>query len=409
MFDPDKWQEILATIRKNKLRTFLTAFSVMWGVFMLVILLGASTGLHQGVIHTFADDAINSIWVYSGKTSMAYKGLQPGRDIQFKNEDFENVRDLVDGVEYATARYMVWNAEVSYGDEFSTYPLRAVNPDHQYLENSLIKKGRFLSPADLNQKRKVAVIGKEIVNDLFPDKDPIGEHVRVYGIPFKVIGVFEDTGNSREQRYIYIPLSSGQTVFGAGDDIQMFMVTTGNLSLPASMRMSEEIDQMLRRKHTIHPDDEGAISVRNNNEEFKEITDIMTGIKVFVWIIGAFTIIAGIVGVSNIMSIVVKERTKEIGVRKALGATPASVVFLVLQESVFITALAGYIGLVLGVFTLEGVSNLIGEVEMFRNPEVDFDVALITLAIMVIAGALAGLFPSLRAARIKPVVALKDE
>lgn len=409
MFDLDKWQEIFATIRKNKLRTVLTAFAVMWGVFMLVILLGASTGLEKGVYHTFSDDAINSIWVYSGKTSMAYKGLKPGRDIQFKTEDFENVRNLIDGVEYATARYMVWNAEVTFGDDFSTYPLRAVNPDHQFLENTIIESGRFLNPDDLASGRKVAVIGKDIVDDLFGETNPLGEYVNVYGIPFKVVGVFEDTGNAREQRYIYVPLTSGQQVFGAGDDIQMFMVTTGSLTLPQTMRMSNEIDQMLRRKHTIHPDDQSAIHVSNNNEEFKEITDIMSAIRIFVWIIGIFTIIAGIVGVSNIMSIVVKERTKEIGIRKALGAGPASVVFLILQESVFITAIAGYLGLLLGVFTLEGVSNLIGEVEMFRNPEVDFNVALITLAIMVLSGALAGLFPSVRAARIKPIVALKDE
>jgi putative ABC transport system permease protein len=409
MFDIDKWHEIFSTIRKNKLRTFLTGFSVMWGVFMLVILLGASTGLQNGVINSFSDDAINSIWIFSGKTSLAYKGLKPGRDIQFKTEDFESVRDLVQGVEYATARYMVWNAEVTYGDEFSTYPLRAVNPDHQYLENSIIKKGRFLNPDDLSMKRKVAVIGKDIVEDLFPDRDPIGEYVKVYGIPFKVVGVFEDTGNAREQRYIYIPLNSGQQVFGAGNDIDMFMVTTGSLPLPETMRMRSEIEEMLRRKHRVHPDDQSAISVRNNNEEFKEITDIMDAIRMFVWIIGIFTIIAGIVGVSNIMSIVVKERTKEIGIRKAIGAGPASVVFLILQESIFITALAGYLGLLLGVFTLEGVSNLIGKVEMFQNPEVNFNVALSTLLIMVIAGALAGLFPSLRAARIKPVVALKDE
>ncbi|MCH2215763.1 MAG: ABC transporter permease [Flavobacteriales bacterium] len=409
MFDLDKWQEIFATIRKNKLRTFLTAFSVMWGVFMLVVLLGASKGLHNGVLHMFSDDAINSIWVFSGKTSLAYKGLKPGRQIQFKTEDFENVRDMVDGVEYATARYMVWSAQVSYGDEFSTYPLRAVNPDHQYLENSIIKKGRFLNLEDLLEKRKVAVIGKEIVDDLFPDTNPIGEYVKVYDIPFKVVGVFEDTGNSREQRYIYIPLTSGQSVFGAGDDIRMFMVTTGKLPLPETMRMSSEIDQMLRRKHTIHPDDYSAIEVSNNNEEFKEITDILLGMEIFVWIIGIFTIIAGIVGVSNIMSIVVKERTKEIGIRKALGATPASVVFLVLQESIFITGFAGYLGLLLGVLLLEGVSSSVGDLGMFRNPEVDFNVALATLALMVVAGGLAGLFPSLRAARIKPVIALKDE
>lgn len=409
MFDLDKWQEILATIGKNKLRTFLTAFSVMWGIFMLVILLGISQGLQNGIETSFNDDAINSIWVRSGKTSLAYKGLKPGRKIQYTTEDFNEVLRTIDGIEHATMRYMVWNAEVTYQNDYGTYPIRAVNPDHQFLENSVILDGRFLSNEDIISKRKLAVIGKDAKNDLFPDNDPIGKYIQIFGIPFKVIGVFEDTGSDSEMRYVYVPITIGQQIFGAGDNIDMFMLTTGTLPLHTTIQMSEKIEDMLKRKYTVAPEDEAAIYVRNNNEEFKEISDIMLAMKVFVWIIGVFTIIAGIVGVSNIMSVVVKERTKEIGVRKALGATPASVIGLILQESVFITALAGYVGLLMGVFTLEGLSNLIGKQEMFERPEVNFDVAIATLIIMVVAGAFAGFFPALRAARIKPVVALRDE
>lgn len=409
MFDIDKWQEILATISKNKLRTFLTAFSVMWGIFMLVLLLGASQGLRNGVENAFSDDAVNSIWISSGKTSVAYKGLKPGRKIQFTTEDFNNVLNTIEGIEHATARYSVWNAEVSYGEEFSTYPLRSVHPDHQYLENTKMISGRFLLPSDLDSKTKYAVIGKDVEKDLFKGEPAIGKYIQMYGINFKVIGVFQDLGNPREMRYIYIPLTAGQQIFGAGENIDQFMITTGKLPLPVTISMAEQIETLLKRTHTVAPEDQGAIYVSNNNEEFKEITNILAAMKMFVWVIGIFTIIAGIVGVSNIMSIVVKERTKEIGVRKAIGATPGSVIALILQESIFITALAGYLGLLLGVFTIEGLSNLIGDQEIFRNPQVNFNVAMTTLAIMIIAGALAGFFPALRAARIKPVVALRDE
>lgn len=409
MFDIDKWQEILMTIRKNKLRTFLTAFSVLWGIFMLVVLLGVSQGLQNGIVASFNDDAINSIWVRSGKTALPYKGLQAGREIQFTTEDFDYVKNHFPGVEYSSARETVWSAEVSYGSDYNSYRVRSVNPGHRYIENTIIKSGRFLNNKDLTAKRKVAVIGVDVVKDLFSHSDPIGKYIKIFGIPFKVIGVFEDEGSEREQRNIYIPLTIGQQIFGDGNDIGMFVVTTGNLPLYRTEAMVQDIEDYLRHKYTISPEDESAIYVRNNNKEFKNITDILLGIKVFVWIIGIFTIIAGVVGVSNIMSVVVKERTKEIGVRKALGATPGSVIGLILHEAVFITAFAGYIGLVLGVFTLEAMGRIIGKQSMFERPEVNFNVAIATLIIMVLAGALAGFFPALRAARIKPVVALRDE
>ncbi len=409
MFSIDKWQEILAAIAKNKLRTFLTAFSVFWGIFMLIILLGASEGLRNGIITEFNDDAINSIWVRSGKTSVAYKGLKPGREIQFTDEDYETVLKTVDGIEQASARYMVWNAGVNRGKEFNTYPIRAVHPGHQFIENSIILEGRFISPQDVAAQRKLAVIGEDVYSDLFPEGDAIGQYIQIFGVSFKVIGVFTDTGSSREMRYIYVPITAGQQVFGVGTDINMFAVTTGALALPKTMEMRQQIEDLLKRKHDIAPADDAAIYVRNNNEEFKEISDIILGIKIFVWIIGGFTIIAGIVGISNIMSVVVKERTKEIGVRKALGATPFSVIGLILHESIFITAFAGYLGLVAGVFALEGISALIGKQQMFESPQVNFKVAISTLIIMVGAGAIAGLFPAIRAASIKPVVALRDE
>lgn len=409
MFDIDKWQEIVATISKNKLRTFLTAFSVMWGIFMLVILLGASTGLQNGVRYAFSDDAVNSIYIRAGKTAVSYKGLKPGRRIQLTREDFSEVIRTINNIPYGSCSYSKWSAEVTYGNEYSTYPLNAVQPPYQLLENSIITEGRYINAQDIQGRKKVAVIGTDVAKDLFKGADPIGEYIEVYGINFKVIGVFTDTGSPRELRNIYIPLEVGQQIFGAGNDIDRFTVSTGDMPLEMTISVTDQIEQMLKQRHTVAPEDQSAIYITNSNVEFKEIMDILTALNIFVWIIGIFTIIAGIVGVGNIMSIVVKERTKEIGVRKALGATPASVVALILQESIFVTAFAGYIGLVLGVFTVEGLANLIGDQQMFRNPEVNINVAITTIGIMVVAGALAGLIPSLRAAQIKPVIALRDE
>lgn len=409
MFDIDKWQEIFATIAKNKLRTFLTAFAVMWGIFMLVVLLGASNGLQNGVEGMFSRNAVNSISVRSGKTTMAYRGLKPGRSIQYTNEDYDHILRSVEGIEYSAATYSVWNAQVSRARDFNTYPLRSVHPDHRHIAKTVMVDGRYLNRDDLAEKRKVAVIGKDVADDLFKKSDPVGEYISIWGIPFKVIGVFEDLENQREMRYIYLPLPVGQQVFGFGDRIEMFNVTTGNLPVHMTVAMADEIERLIKQKHRVHPDDQSAVNIRNNNVEFQNVTEIIGSIRLFVWVIGIFTIIAGIVGVSNIMSIVVKERTKEIGVRKALGAPPLSVISLIIQESVFITAVAGYIGLVLGVLTIEFLAGKVEGQTIFTNPEVDFNAALTTIVILVVAGAFAGFFPALRAASIKPVEALKDE
>lgn len=407
MFDIDKWNEILETLSKNKLRTFLTGFSVFWGIFMLVILLGAGNGLKNGINNEFNDDAVNSIWIRAGVTNVAYKGLKPGRRIELKNADFDQTQAM-NGAEFASARYNIWNANVNYGSEGGSFHIRSVHPDHQFIENTIISRGRYINPMDLSDVRKVAVIGRGVVDQVYKDIDPMGTYINLNGIPFKVVGIFRDEGNEREEQYVYVPITTGQRVFSGQDRVNNIMITTGDLNLPTTNKMADQIRTNLAQTHRFDVDDQRAVRVRNNNAEYQEVMNILLGMKLFILVIGAGTIVAGIVGVSNIMTIVVKERTKEIGVRKALGATPMSIISLVLQESIFVTALAGYFGLIAGIALLELIGPNIKS-DFFYNPAVDVNIALGTTLVLIIAGALAGFFPAQRAARIKPVVALRDE
>ena len=407
MFDLDKWNEIMETLSKNKLRTFLTGFSVFWGIFMLVILLGAGNGLKNGIKNAFNDDAVNSIWIRGGRTNLAFKGLKPGRLINLKNSDFDNISGMPES-EYSTARYNIWNSTANYGSEGGTFHVRSVHSDHMYLENTIITEGRFINLNDLKEFRKVTVIGKGVIEQVYKEINPIGTYLNINGIPFKVVGTFRDEGNEREEQYIYLPITTGQRVFSGQDFVNNIMITTGDLKLDKTTELAEEIKNNLAVSHNFDPKDKRAVRVRNHNEDFQEIMNVITGMKLFIMVIGAGTIIAGIVGVSNIMTIVVKERTKEIGVRKALGATPISIINMVLQESVFITSFAGYFGLLAGVAILELVGpNL--KSDFFVKPEVDVNIAIGTTLVLVFAGALAGFFPARRAAKIKPVVALRDE
>lgn len=411
MFDLDKWQEIFNTINKNKLRTILTGFSVAWGIFMLIILLGSGYGLQHGVENQFRSAAVNSIFVRGGTTSLAYAGLQPGRDIQLENSDYDIIKNEIPQIDHITSRFFIrGEVNVSYKNKFSSFEVRSVHPDHAFIENTVIHEGRYISNSDLEEYKKVTCIGTLVKEQLFDkDENPIGKYIKVNGIAFQVVGIFEDEEGDYENRMLYLPITTAQKAFNGQGRIRQILLTTGDATVEESNKIAEEITAKVATQHKFDKSDSKALSVWNNYDEYKKVLGLMANIRLFIWFIGIGTIMAGIVGVSNIMMIVVKERTKEIGVRKALGATPGSIVGLIIQESVFITAVAGYIGLVAGVGLLELVSTFVPRSDFFDRPEVNLGVAVSATMVLIISGAIAGLIPARRAARINPVVALRDE
>lgn len=414
MFDIERWQEIFETLRKNKLRTFLTGLSVASGIFILVILLGFSEGIANGVKSQFEQDATNRVSVWTGVTTKGYKGLNPGRYIQLKNSTFEAVENEYDDyLEYRTKDYMIWGGTVSYNNETGNYRVRGTLPDNQFIENADMGTGRFISQSDINESKKVAVIGNKMKKDLFKDEDPINKNVQIFGMNFKVIGVYFDPGGDREESQVYIPISTAQKVFNAGENIRNMAFTVKmadnfDEAVAMSNALALGIEQKIKEIHTVAPDDVSAVRVYNTLEEAEKIYSLVATIKAVFWFVGIGTIIAGIVGVGNIMLIIVKERTKEIGIRKALGALPMSIVGMILQEAVFVTMFAGLFGLILGLGLLELVGPQI-ESDFIKYPQVDFNIAITTVFLLVLAGALAGFIPAYRAAMIKPIDALRDE
>ncbi len=414
MFDLDRWNEIFETIRKNKLRTFLTGLSVASGIFILVILLGVGEGMRNGISREFEQDASNLIFVWPGVTSVEYKGLNPGRRIQMKNEDYNRILlEHSDKLDKTSSTYQVWSNVVSYGKESGSYRMDGVFSDYQYLENMSLTAGRFINYNDVQNVEKSIVIGYQVKKDLFKEEDPLGKYVELSGINFKVVGVFTDPGGEREEARVVIPITTAQKALGGSNNIGRLYLTLKpednfDAAVAASTSFSRELDQFLKERHTIAPDDNRAININNSLENAKRFYGLMDMIRYFFWGVGICTIIAGVVGVSNIMLIIVKERTREIGIRKALGAQPLSIVGMILHESIFVTAIAGFIGLIFSLTLLEFIGPAI-ETQFIYNPTVNFTVALNTVFILVLAGALAGFFPAWRAARIKPIIALRDE
>ena len=421
MFDSNLWGEIASTISKNKLRTFLTGFSVAWGIFMLVVLLGAGNGLSNGMKENFSGDATNSIWIYRGSTSKAWKGTKPGRRIRFDNADMEYIKNNFDKLELIAGRFFIPydNISVTYKNEFSSYEVSACDPDLEFLEEANVQKGRFINDLDIQKSRKVAVLGFNVVQKLFKDVNPIGEYIKINGAMFQVVGTYKDK-DTYDNKRVYIPRTTAQTIFNGGNNIHNIAIGTGDASPLEATMLETNIRNYLARRHTFDPEDKKAIYISNRLENYAKTLKVFQGISIFVTIIGIGTIIAGVVGVSNIMLITVRDRTKEIGIRKAIGATPGSVVFMIILEAVIITAIAGYIGMISGIFLMEGISSAIEsqlalrppdstDPTMFRNPTIDFSIAMGATALLIIAGTLAGFFPARKAAKIKPIVALRDE
>jgi putative ABC transport system permease protein len=411
IFDWDKWQEIFETMKKNRLRTFLTGFSVAWGIFMLIILLGSGNGLENGVRQEFEGDATNTLWINPGQTSMPYKGLKTGRRIEFTNEDYDLLKRETPNIDKISSRLNIWqNNIISYEKEYGTFDIIACHPDYGYYETLEVLEGRFINNDDVNGYRKMVVVSTIVRDALFKSENPIGKYIKVSGVPFKVVGLFSDVGGDRDMNRVYVPISTAQRIFNFGNRIQTIGVVTKEITVDQSREMTEAVRMDLAKKHKFDPEDQRAVFVWNNLEQFKQFLNLFASIRLFIWIIGIGTIIAGVVGVSNIMMIVVKERTQEIGIRKAMGATPWSIISLILMESVLITSFAGYFGLVAGVALLEAISPVFESSEtFFKNPEVDLAIAIGATLVMVISGMLAGFVPARKAASIKPIEALRFE
>ena len=409
MFNKDRWIEIFETIRKNKLRTFLSGFTVALGIFIFIILFGLGNGLKNTFQEFFLDDASNVIYLYPGKTSMPYKGFKSNREIEFENEDMEDIKENFPMfTEYVTPR-ITRSAVVRYKNENDSYTTRAVAPGHQFVEKTILMKGRYINQIDLDKKTKNAVIGRLVAKDLFKSEDPIGKYINLGETAFKVIGVFQDDGGDNEERFIFIPYTTRQLIEKNNDKIGQIIITfPKEIGHVGAIAFEKTLKKYFKNKKSIDPEDPNGIFIRNPTDDLRDTQSFAMGLQIIVSFVGLGTLIAGIIGISNIMVFVVKERTKELGIRKAIGATPNSVIQMILQESVFITTISGYIGLFLGIIVLENIGLKLEEY-FIKNPFIDLGTSIAATIILILFGAIAGYIPAKRASSIKPIVALRDE
>ncbi len=416
--DSDRFNEIYQTLSKNKLRTGLTAFGVFWGIFMLMIMLGSGKGLENGVTKSFGGSATNAIYMWTQSTTIAYQGLPRGRTYNFLVDDVQAIRDNIPEIEYLAPSCQLGgyrgDNNVSRGIKTGPFAVRGDFPENIFIQTFKILEGRYINNLDILEKRKVCVIGSRVKEVLFEkDENPLGQYIQVNGTYFKIIGTttVESGGGEAEEKTqtVYVPFSTFQQAFNWGGRIGWFSITA-KPQYDASV-VETKVKKLLSARHKISPDDPYAIGSWNSEVEFKKILGLFKGISLLVWVVGVGTLLAGVIGVSNIMLIIVNERTKEIGIRRAIGASPYSIISQVIAESILITTLAGYLGLVSGIFLMEAINVAIQgqDTGMFHQPGVEIAVALKALTILIICGALAGIIPARKAVSISPVEALRNE
>jgi len=410
MFDLDRWREIFQSINKNKLRSVMSGFTVAFAILLFTLLFGVVSGLKNTFEDAFVDDAVNSMIVRVWKTTKPYKGIQSGRRIQLKNPDYNYLADKYDSkIDLMTARIFK-NFSISYDDKQDNYSVTAVHPDHQFLEKTIIDEGRYINQLDINESSKVIVIGRLVKADLFGEKPALGKRLNVGGISYKVIGIFSDDGGDNEERIAYIPVTTAQKLYGNNDYLNQIRIGYNqDLNLDEAISFGNLIERDMRSKLDIHPDDQSALSVRNMAEGRKGVDDFMIALFFIVFFVGSGTLIAGIIGISNIMIFVIKERTKEFGIRKALGAKPSSIVGMVVQESVLITTIAGYLGLTLGTYILNLIGNSLEKDYFIKDPSVSQGLVIGATFVLIISGLIAALVPAKKASKIKPVIALRAD
>ncbi len=410
MFSRDTWKEIFETIQKNKLRTFLTGFTVALGIFIFVALFGMGNGLNNTFQKFFGDDATNVLFVFPGRTTIPYKGYKANRRIEFENEDLADIeKNFTMFLEYISPR-ITRGALVKYKEESDNYSTRAVAPAHLFAEKTIIMKGRYINEMDIAQRTKYAVIGRLVEQDLFKGENSIGKFIDVGGSAFKVIGVFQDDGGDNEERRIYIPYTTRQLIEKDTDKVdQIILGFKPEIGYAGAMAFEKSIDKYIRDKKFISPKDPNGLFIRNVADNLKQNQQFAGVLQLIVSGIAFAVIISGIIGISNIMLFVVKERTKEIGIRKALGATPKNVTSTILLESIFITTISGFFGMLIGVALLRTLGNALEEDYFITNPYINTGTAIFATVLLVICGTIAGYIPARRAAKIKPIVALRDE